>query len=172
LAQVLALAAQLGGGASPVVIAGIATHESALHTKVVGYNRNGSHDSGLMQINSSNFATYHVNDQTILDPATNIKTGAAIWNQSWSLAQKQVYRTALSYYATGTPDKGFKLHAPGDPLTYVDSMDKVIQATAAKAGQPLPLSSVEIPVSPCEAHADMWVRQKCFNDEKAKDKPQ
>lgn len=69
-------------GIAPELLQTISKHESNNNPASIHYNKNGSYDYGLMQINSSWYKVLGPNRWNALaDPCTNIKTGA------WILAQ-------------------------------------------------------------------------------------
>jgi type IV secretion system protein VirB1 len=93
VAAALALAAQCGGGLDPIMLVGIAQHESRLDPAAIHVNANGSKDIGLLQINTSNFAWLGLTAETALDPCTSMRAGATVL-------------TAFSAYNTGSPTRG------------------------------------------------------------------
>lgn len=66
---------------SPELLYAIAQQESSLNPSAVGYNRDGSYDLGLMQINSQhlpNLRKIGINKQQLKDPCLSIIVGASI----------------------------------------------------------------------------------------------
>lgn len=67
-------------------------------------------DAGLMQINSANFARLGVTAETVFDPCTNLRAGAALLADNYSRARVAGHadplRAALSEYNTGSRAKG------------------------------------------------------------------
>lgn len=62
-----------------VLLKAIAKAESGLNPNIISKpNKNGSKDYGLMQINSIHLNKNGLTEENILDPETNIKTGAKI----------------------------------------------------------------------------------------------
>jgi type IV secretion system protein VirB1 len=90
---VLALALQCAPGLDPQMLVGIATHESRLRTDVVHQNPNGSHDVGLMQINSANFAWLGLTEASALDPCQSLRAARDLLQ-------------SYSRYNTGSPVSG------------------------------------------------------------------
>lgn len=169
LAQMLALAAQLGGGADSTIIAGIALHESGLNPAALNCaNNNHTCDHGLMQVNDVNLPSTGNSQQTVMVPEKNVAAGAQIWNQALAQELTPAERRALSRYATGSPTAGFTLHAPGDPLAYVPSMEKTILQVreAVRNGKLGPITSVEVSPPPCSGIADIWDKQTCIDQRK------
>lgn len=70
----------------------IAQCESGLRANAVGYNTNGTRDSGLMQINSVHKAKVNGNIDALLDPETNLRVAATIYRAQgwgpWTCARK------------------------------------------------------------------------------------
>lgn len=66
-------------GVSPSVLQAIAGVESNFNPRAVNYNRNGTFDYGVMQINSSWYKTLGKDLwASLADPCTNVKVGAWI----------------------------------------------------------------------------------------------
>ncbi|MEM7828455.1 MAG: lytic transglycosylase domain-containing protein [Candidatus Aenigmatarchaeota archaeon] len=87
-------------GVSPQLLWAIAKVESGFNPAAVNYNRNGTYDFGVMQINSSWRPRLGKLWDYLGDPCTNIKVGA------WVLAQcvrKYGYTwDAVGCYSTGS----------------------------------------------------------------------
>ena len=91
-------------GVSPLIIWGIAQHESSMNPEAIGRNGNGTYDYGLMQINSrwaKVLGTKHW--MKLGEPCTNVRTGA------WILAQcvrRHGYNwKAVGCYHSNTPGR-------------------------------------------------------------------
>ncbi|HIC7213572.1 lytic transglycosylase domain-containing protein [Burkholderia stabilis] len=69
-------------GIDPLLLVAIAKIESALNPRAINYNRNGTYDIGLMQINSTHLPrlikTGVTHKRLINEPCTSIDTGASI----------------------------------------------------------------------------------------------
>ncbi|MDB5775511.1 MAG: iagB [Herbaspirillum sp.] len=67
---------------SPMLLQAIALQESGLNPRAIGYNRNGSRDIGLMQVNSIHLprlAKQRITEKTMLnDSCQSVKVGAGI----------------------------------------------------------------------------------------------
>ena len=90
-------AAAVRYGVSSELLYAIARTESALDPQAVGHNQNGTHDIGLMQINSAwlpKLATHGIGEHDLLEPCTNIQVGA------WILAGN-VQRLGYTWDAIG-----------------------------------------------------------------------
>ncbi|MCB1658101.1 MAG: lytic transglycosylase domain-containing protein [Pseudomonadales bacterium] len=87
---------------SPHLLYAIASKESSLNPNAIGYNRNGTHDIGLMQINSvwlAELRKYGITRKSLFDPCVNINVGAWVLAQS---VQKLGYNwNAIGAYHTG-----------------------------------------------------------------------
>ena len=84
-------------GVSSELLFAIARTESALDPQAVGHNQDGTHDIGLMQINSAwlpTLAAHGIGEQDLLEPCTNIQVGA------WILAGN-VQRLGYTWDAVG-----------------------------------------------------------------------
>ena len=91
-------------GINPIILRAIAKVESNYKTRAINWNRNGTYDFGVMQINSSwasSLGMEHWN--TLGDSCSNIKTGAMILA---SCMEKYGYTwEAIGCYNSQTPDK-------------------------------------------------------------------
>jgi type IV secretion system protein VirB1 len=95
-AAVISLAIVCAPGLDPVMIAGIARHESGLDPlRLSQPNPNGSRDYGLMHINERNFRWLGLTEQTALDPCQSIAAAAHLL-------------TSYSRYNTGSPTAGLR----------------------------------------------------------------
>lgn len=87
---------------NPHLLYAIASKESSLNPNAIGYNKNGTHDIGLMQVNSvwlSELKKFGITRAALFDPCTNINVGAWILAQS---VQKLGYNwNAVGAYHTG-----------------------------------------------------------------------
>lgn len=80
-------------GVSSELLYAIARTESNMDPAAIGWNRDGSRDLGLMQINSAwlpALAPHGIGEQELLEPCTNIHVGAWIlagnvrrWGYTW-----------------------------------------------------------------------------------------
>lgn len=87
---------------NPHLLYAIADKESSLNPKAIGYNKNGSQDLGLMQINSSwlpALARFGIRRDHLWEPCTNIHVGA------WILAQA-VSKIGYNWSAVGAYNTG------------------------------------------------------------------
>src|SRR5690242_14423813 len=57
---------------------GIALHESGLDPTRIQFNRNGTFDAGLTQVNSANFGWLGLTLQDALNPCKNLAAGAKV----------------------------------------------------------------------------------------------
>ena len=105
----------------------IARTESGLNPLAVGRNPNGSHDIGLMQINSawlSTLATYGISERDLFEPCTNIHVGA------WILAYN-FYRLGYTWDAVGA----YNAVSPQSRRAYIDKVRRNLR-TGADSTQP------------------------------------
>lgn len=95
-------------GIDPLLLVAIAKVESSFNPKAIRYNRNGTYDVGLMQINSSNFsrlAAAGINTEKLDDACTSIEAGAVIL--SAFIEQHGYTWTAVGAYNAGSsPARG------------------------------------------------------------------
>ena len=87
---------------NPHLLYAIASKESSLNPSAIGFNKNGTQDIGLMQVNSSwlpALKEFGITREMLRDPCTNIHVGAWILAQS---VQKLGYNwDAIGAYHTG-----------------------------------------------------------------------
>jgi Transglycosylase SLT domain len=73
--------AALRHGLAPQLLAAISLTESGMNPKALSRNANGSHDIGLMQINSSwlpKLSALGITEGALWDPCVNVEVGAAL----------------------------------------------------------------------------------------------
>lgn len=108
----------------------IARTESGLNPLAIGRNPNGSHDIGLMQINSawlSTLATYGISERDLFEPCTNIHVGA------WILAYN-FYRIGYTWDAVGA----YNSVNPRSRRTYIDKVRRNLRTGADSTERPRP----------------------------------
>jgi hypothetical protein len=128
-------------GIAPLLLWGIAQHESGMNPAAIGRNENGTYDYGLMQINSSwakVLGTKHW--MKLGEPCTNIRTGA------WILAQC-VRRHGYNWKAVGCHHS----NTPGKRERYAGRIASII-ADRALTGIPSRLQSTK----PHDPVPDPW----------------
>ena len=109
-AALTALIAQCAGPHPPIdLLTRIVMHESGGIPGATNLNTNGTTDYGLAQINSSNLAWLGETPTSVMNPCQNIAAEARILR-------------GFSGYATGSTERGFVLHPPGQSISYVESM--------------------------------------------------
>lgn len=89
---------------SPLLLRAIARQESSFRPDAIGKNTNGTHDIGIMQINSWWLKTLRpagIDESKLMDPCLNIHVGA------WILAN-EIARHGLTWTAVGA------YHSPTD----------------------------------------------------------
>ncbi len=91
-------------GINPIILRAIAKVESNFNPRAINWNKNGSYDFGVMQINSSwGYALGKEWWLTLGDPCINIRAGAMILS---SCIKKYGYTWgAVGCYNSQTPDK-------------------------------------------------------------------
>ncbi|MBS0412278.1 MAG: lytic transglycosylase domain-containing protein [Proteobacteria bacterium] len=137
LSTVMALALQCGSAAPPTTLAAIARAESGFDPFAIGVNgiharrlhpssaadaalvarqligAGESVDLGLAQINSRNLAWLGLSVDDAFDPCANLAASARVFAEAYGrafragAAPSTAARTALSYYNTGSPVRGF-----------------------------------------------------------------
>lgn len=93
-------------GIDPVLLLAIAKVESSFRPGQVNRNRDGSWDVGLMQINSSNFATLEkrgIDRRKLKEPCASIEAGAIVLSQF--IARHGYTWTAVGAYNAGSSPK-------------------------------------------------------------------
>jgi soluble lytic murein transglycosylase-like protein len=99
-------------GIHPAYLYGIAKVESSLNPLAVNaghYQRTGSYDIGLMQINSRNLralAQYKISERDLYDPCTSIHVGAWILRQTMNRYPGNMWEAIGAYNASCTSLKG------------------------------------------------------------------
>ncbi len=78
ITAVLALASQCVPPSLAQAMTGIALHESGLDPTRIHFNRNGTFDAGLTQVNSTNFGWLGLTLQDALDPCQNLAAGVKV----------------------------------------------------------------------------------------------
>jgi hypothetical protein len=95
---------------------GIALHESGLDPTLIRYNRNGTFDAGLTQVNSANFGWLGLTLQDALDPCKNLAAGAKVLLAKYNGSSGRLGMTIGATYATNTEAAIRKVEAV-DPST-------------------------------------------------------
>ena len=93
-------------GISPWLLWGISKGESSFDPAAVNYNKNGTYDFGLMQINSSWAPTLRrmgIPWNALADPCTNVKVGA--WVLAQCIRDYGYTWEAVGCYNSRTPSK-------------------------------------------------------------------
>jgi soluble lytic murein transglycosylase-like protein len=101
--------AALFHGVSPVLLRGIAQHESGMRPGAVNRNTNGSEDIGLMQINTvhlSRLAKYGITRQSLFDPCVSAYVGA--WILRENINRYGPTWNAVGAYNAASPEKRLK----------------------------------------------------------------
>ncbi|KJK22370.1 lytic transglycosylase [Burkholderiaceae bacterium 16] len=91
---------------SPVLLRGIAQHESGMRAYVINRNTNGSEDIGLMQINTVHLprlAKYGITRQSLFNPCVSAYVGA--WILRENMDRYGPTWDAVGAYNAASPDK-------------------------------------------------------------------
>jgi len=107
-----------------VLLKAISTVESGGNPSARNVNKDGSHDIGHMQINSSwlpTLAKFNIDEKTLADPCINTHIGA------WVLAHN-IARLGLSWDAVGA----YNAKSPSKRLVYAHKVARVLEKQAAK----------------------------------------
>lgn len=112
-------------GVSPLLLWGIARHESGMNPDAVGRNSNGTYDYGLMQINSRWAKVLGKKRwQRLGEPCANVRTGA------WILSQC-VRRHGYNWKAVGC----YHSNTPGKRERYAGRIASLIAGISTTGGQ-------------------------------------
>ncbi|EKH8549319.1 lytic transglycosylase domain-containing protein [Salmonella enterica] len=90
---------------------------------------NKNYSAGIMQINSANFKTLGLNNNSVLDPCINIRAGAVILKRCWNKAisvnpdEQKALRDAMSCYYSGNFTRGYKKEAT-DGKSYIQRIEE------------------------------------------------
>jgi soluble lytic murein transglycosylase-like protein len=130
-------------GVSPLILWGIARHESGMNPEAIGRNGNGTYDYGLMQINSR-WAKVLGKErwQRLGEPCVNVRTAA------WILS-RCVRRHGYNWKAVGC----YHSNTPGKRERYAGRIASIIAGSPA-TGMPIRLQS-SIASAPAPA-TDPW----------------
>lgn len=84
----------------------IAKTESGLNWRAINYNRDGSYDIGVMQINSRHLPRlrkYGITQESLWNPCVNVSVGAFILHEF--IAMHGLSWKAVAAYNTGSPER-------------------------------------------------------------------
>ncbi|OYU42660.1 MAG: hypothetical protein CFE44_22760 [Burkholderiales bacterium PBB4] len=114
-------------GVDPKLLVAIAKQESGLNPRAINYNRNGSADYGLMQINSENLASIGLSPSDAMEPCLNVHVGA------WILA-RFIRAHGPTWRAVGAYNAGSK---PSNESLRANYAAKVAQRFAREQNKPV-----------------------------------
>lgn len=178
LAAALALAAQCAPTVAPETLLSVVQVESRFEPLAIGVNgakrvlveptsvddavakaaaliKAGRNiDVGLAQINSKNLSWLGLSLAEAFEPCTNLKAAARILRDGYGrsdadrVGEQAALKTALSYYNTGRPDRGFSNGYVAKVATAADRIVPAIAgASVASLSGSAPLAPPEIPRS-------------------------
>ena len=133
-----------------------------------GYILRGySVDLGLMQVNSHNLVALGTTVERVLDPCTNVRSGAAILTADYAEAVRSrgdgqaALQAALSAYNTGSFYRGFangyvaRYYGPAGVPALAGSLREATATAAAATKRVVPVS----PPNPFTADTSVFVRE-------------
>jgi len=178
LAAALALAAQCAPAVAPETLLSVVQVESRFEPLAIGVNgaprvlvepasvddavakaaafikAGRSIDLGLAQINSRNLSWLGLSLAEAFEPCTNLGAAARILQEGYGrtdparMGEQAALRTALSYYNTGRPDRGFSNGYVAKVATAAHRIVPAIaEATVATLSESAPSAPPEIPSS-------------------------
>lgn len=87
-----------------------------------------NYSAGLMQINSANFNKYHLDNESVFDPCTNIKAGAKLLSENYHKQKENDeqlnLRKSLSLYYSGNAKTGFKKEKGFNNTSYIERVEQ------------------------------------------------
>lgn len=102
--------------------------------------RGYSVDLGLMQVNSRNLRALGVTVADMFDPCRNVQAGATVLSGDYATAirsgihgEQNALRVALSYYNTGSPERGFENGYVA--RYYLDASPAIVRDIAGPSGR-------------------------------------
>ncbi|EMJ2323781.1 lytic transglycosylase domain-containing protein [Salmonella enterica] len=88
-----------------------------------------NYSAGIMQVNSANFKSLHLNNDTVFDPCSNIRAGAVILKDCWERAisanpdEQKALRDTMSCYYSGNFTRGYKKEST-DGKSYIQRIEE------------------------------------------------
>lgn len=117
-------------GIAPQLLRAIAWVESAMDPRALNANRDGTHDIGLMQVNSRwllRLARFGLRPQDLWDPCTNVHVGA------WILAHA-IRRWGYTWEAVGAYHAGDRPEAAARRARYAERVRRRLARAGEGAG--------------------------------------
>ncbi|NDO82816.1 conjugal transfer protein TraB [Citrobacter sp. NCU1] len=123
-------------GKNPYAVANVSDNESRQfksREEAIKYvntlDRQGkNYSAGLMQINSKNFQSYGLDNNTVFDVCKNIQIGAKILTENFERQQggsdQKKIRNALSRYYSGNDKRGYVKEFNYDGKSYVERVEQ------------------------------------------------
>lgn len=118
-------------GISPTLLSAISQGESSFNPAAINYNKNGSYDYGLMQINSSwepSLRKLGIPWNSLADPCTNVMVGA--WVLSQCIRDYGYTWPAVGCYNSRTPSKRDRYAAKIARIVRQQQQQRVVQISA------------------------------------------
>lgn len=180
LAAALALAAQCAPTIAPATLLSVIQVESRFEPLAIGVNgtpriavapisvddavararpliaAGRSIDLGLAQINSKNLAWLGLSLREVFEPCANLQAAARILQNGYGrsdperIGEQAALKTALSYYNTGHPARGF---SNGYVAKVATAAERIVPAIG---GRGLARLSESAPVAPAEIPSPPW----------------
>jgi type IV secretion system protein VirB1 len=175
LAAAFALAAQCAPAVAPETLLSVVQVESRFEPLAIGVNgaprivvaptsvddavakagaliaAGRSVDLGLAQINSKNLSWLGLSLAEVFEPCTNLRAAARILQDGYGrgdaarVGEQAALKTALSYYNTGHPARGFRNGYVGKVTTAAERIVPAIGgASLASPSEPAPATPTEI----------------------------
>jgi len=141
----------IGVNGAPRVLVEPASVDDAVAKAAAFIKAGRSIDLGLAQINSRNLSWLGLSLAEAFEPCTNLRAAARILQEGYGRAdaarvgEQAALRTALSYYNTGRPDRGFSNGYVAKVATAADRIVPAIaEATVATLSESAPSAPPEI----------------------------
>jgi len=186
LAAALALAAQCAPTVAPETLLSVVQVESRFEPLAIGVNgaarimvaptsvddavakagaliaAGRSIDLGLAQINSKNLSWLGLSLPEVFEPCTNLRAAARILQGGYArsdavhVGEQAALKTALSYYNTGDPARGFSNGYVGKVATAAERIVPAIGvASLASPSESRPAAPPEIPPPPWDVFGEV-----------------
>ena len=119
-------------------------------------------DLGLAQINSKNLSWLGLSLTEVFEPCTNLKAAARILQDGYArsdavrVGEQAALKTALSYYNTGDPARGFGNGYVGKVATAAERIVPAIDGSSlANPSEPVPAAPAQILAPPWDVFGEV-----------------